>query len=138
MELLNKPIDPFQTTLDYLNEQSPSDFQLEDVSPTFTADCQEKLVLASYPRSGNTLIRSYFERITGIITGSDHNTELKLNKELFELGMTGEGHIDSNVWIVKTHYPERLGHSPMKVNRCILMVRSPIDSLWSFFNMMAM
>lgn len=52
--------------------------------------------------------------------------------------MTGEGHIDSNVWIVKTHYPERLGHSPMKVNRCILMVRSPIDSLWSFFNMMAM
>jgi hypothetical protein len=95
-------------------------------------------VLASYPRSGNTLIRSYFERITGIITGSDHNTELKLNKELFELGMTGEGHIDSNVWIVKTHYPERLGHSPMKVNRSILMVRSPIDSLWSFFNMMAM
>jgi len=34
------------------------------------------------------------ERITGLITGSDHNTELKLNKELYELGMTGEGHID--------------------------------------------
>lgn len=61
---------------------------------TFTADCTEKVILASYPRSGNTLIRSYLERITGLITGSDHNTELKLNKELYELGMTGEGHID--------------------------------------------
>lgn len=52
--------------------------------------------------------------------------------------MTGEGHIDDTVWIVKTHYPERLGHTPMRINKCILMVRSPIDSLWSFFNMMCM
>ncbi len=116
MELLNKPRPtPFQATLDYLNDQSSTDEVLskEDVVPAFTQDCPEKVLLASYPRSGNTLIRSYLERITGIITGSDHNTDLKLNKELFELGMTGEGHIDSSVWIVKSHYPERLGHSPM-------------------------
>ena len=49
--------------------------------PAFTQDCLEKFLRASDPRSGNTLIRSYLERITGIITGSDHNTEMKLNKE---------------------------------------------------------
>jgi hypothetical protein len=31
----------------------------------------EKVLLTSYPRSGNTLIRSYFEKITKIYTGSD-------------------------------------------------------------------
>lgn len=54
----------------------------------------EKVILASYPRSGNTLMRSYIEKLTKIYTGSDHNTDLKLNKDLFELGMTGEGVID--------------------------------------------
>lgn len=31
----------------------------------------EKVVLTSYPRSGNTLLRKYLEDITGVITGSD-------------------------------------------------------------------
>ena len=95
------------------------------------------MLLASYPRSGNTLIRSYIEKITGIITGSDHVIDLKLNRDLFELGMAGEGVIDETVWIVKSHYPERLGHTPLSINRCIVIVRSPLDSFWSFFNMMA-
>ena len=59
-----------------------------------------------------------------------------MTKDLFELGMTGEGLLDDRVWLVKSHYPERLGHSPLKVNKAILLVRSPLDSLWSFFNMM--
>jgi hypothetical protein len=99
--------------------------------------CKEKVLLASYPRSGNTLIRSYLEKITGLITGSDHNKDLKLNRDLFELGMAGEGVIDDSVWVVKTHFPERVGHAPVRINKCILLVRSPIDSIWSFFNMMA-
>ena len=82
------------------------------------------------------MIRSYLERILGIYTGSDHNTDLKLTKDLYELGMTGEGELDDKVWVVKSHYPERLGHSPLKVNKAILLIRSPLDSLWSFFNMM--
>ncbi len=106
-------------------------------SPQFTTQANEKVLLASYPRSGNTLIRSYLEKITGIITGSDHVLGLKLNKDLFELGMQGEGKVDHTVWIVKTHYPERMGHSPLAVNKCLLLVRSPLDSIWSFFNMMA-
>lgn len=31
----------------------------------------EKVILTSYPRSGNTLLRKYLEDITGVITGSD-------------------------------------------------------------------
>ena len=31
----------------------------------------EKIVLTSYPRSGNTLIRTYLEKLTRIYTGSD-------------------------------------------------------------------
>jgi len=42
---------------------------------SFVTGCEEKVILASYPRSGNTLIRSYLERISAIYTGSDHNIE---------------------------------------------------------------
>jgi hypothetical protein len=28
-----------------------------------------------------------------------------------EMGLEGEGMIDDSVWIIKTHYPERIGHS---------------------------
>jgi hypothetical protein len=27
------------------------------------------------------------------------------------MGMVGEGKIDNTVWIIKSHYPERIGHS---------------------------
>jgi hypothetical protein len=67
--------------------------------------------LTSYPRSGNTLIRSYLEKITKIYSGSDCDLRRKLNKVLLDLGMVGEGKLDDSVWIVKSHFPERLGHS---------------------------
>jgi hypothetical protein len=40
------------------------------------------MILASYPRSGNTLLRAYIEKIMGFVTGSDCDIEKKLNKEL--------------------------------------------------------
>jgi hypothetical protein len=43
---------------------------------------QETIILASYPRSGNTLLRAYLEKIMGLVTGSDCDIEKKLNKEL--------------------------------------------------------
>jgi len=64
--------------------------------------------MTSYPRSGNTLLRAYLERIMGLVTGSDVDIKRKLNSALLELGMVGEGLIDERVWIVKTHYPERI------------------------------
>jgi hypothetical protein len=67
-------------------------------------------LLTSYPRSGNTLIRTYIEKITGIFTGSDCDKRRNLNRQLFEMGMKGEGTIDHTVSVIKTHFPERLGN----------------------------
>ena len=53
------------------------------------------------------------------------------------MGMIGEGKINESVWIVKTHYPERIGHSEFKAHKCIVIVRSPIDCISSLFNMIA-
>ena len=53
----------------------------------------EKVVLTSYPRSGNTLLRKYLEDITAIITGSDWDIRRKLNYDLIEMGMRGEGKV---------------------------------------------
>jgi hypothetical protein len=64
--------------------------------------------MTSYPRCGNTLLRAYLEKIMGLVTGSDVDIKRKLNLTLMELGLAGEGLVDSRVWIVKTHYPERV------------------------------
>ena len=69
----------------------------------------EKVLLTSYPRSGNTLMRRYLETLTRTFTGSDCDLRRPLNKQLFEMGLKGEGVLNDSVWIVKTHYPERIG-----------------------------
>ena len=55
---------------------------------------QETLIMTSYPRSGNTLLRAYLERIMGLVTGSDVDIKRKLNSTLLELGLAGEGLAD--------------------------------------------
>ena len=72
-----------------------------------TEEQREKVLLTSYPRSGNTLSRRYLETLSRIPTGSDCDTRRPLNKHLLEMGLTGEGQVDNTVWIVKSHYPER-------------------------------
>lgn len=98
-------------------------------------DEQETVILASYPRSGNTLLRAYIEKILGFVTGSDCDIEKKLNRELMVMGLRGEGLVDKRVLVVKTHYPERYGKTKFYAERCILEVRNPIDSVTSLFNM---
>ena len=95
----------------------------------------ETIILASYPRSGNTLLRAYIEKIMGFVTGSDCDIEKKLNKELMMMGLAGEGLIDKRVLVVKTHYPERYGKTKFYAEKCILEVRNPIDAVTSLFNM---
>ena len=41
---------------------------------------QDAVALASYPRSGNTLLRKYLEKVTGLFTGSDMLLNLELNR----------------------------------------------------------
>ncbi|CDW83009.1 fbox domain containing protein [Stylonychia lemnae] len=110
-------------TLGYLDDT--------DVNP----EDQETVILASYPRSGNTLLRAYIERIMGFVTGSDCDIEKKLNKELMMMGLNGEGLVDKRVLVVKTHYPERYGKTKFYAEKCILEVRNPVDAVTSLFNM---
>jgi hypothetical protein len=91
--------------------------------------------MASFPRSGNTLLRGYLEKIMGLCTGSDCDVSLSLNVCLMNMGLPGEGIVDRRVWVIKTHYPERYNKSICAVERCVLLVRSPLDCIASLFNM---
>ena len=98
-------------------------------------DDLDTVVMTSYPRSGNTLLRAYLEKVMGLITGSDCDITKKLNLALMDLGLAGEGLVDKRVWIVKTHYPERYGKTKFGAERAILLFRSPLDCITSLFNM---
>ena len=63
------------------------------------------IVYATYPRSGNTLMRKYFESCTGTATGSDMVMKHGPNVSLQFTGFKGEGNIQENTWIKKSHYP---------------------------------
>lgn len=99
------------------------------------SDDQDTVIMASFPRSGNTLLRAYLEKIMGLTTGSDCDIEKKLNKDLMLMGLAGEGLVDKRVQVVKTHYPERYGKTKFYAERTILLVRNPLDSITSLFNM---
>jgi len=96
---------------------------------------QDTVIMASFPRSGNTLLRAYLEKIMGLTSGSDCDITKKLNKDLMLMGLAGEGLVDKRVWVVKTHYPERYGKTKFYAERAILLVRNPLDSITSLFNM---
>eukprot|EP00356_Strombidium_inclinatum_P010127 CAMPEP_0170495226 /NCGR_PEP_ID=MMETSP0208-20121228/15087_1 /TAXON_ID=197538 /ORGANISM="Strombidium inclinatum, Strain S3" /LENGTH=293 /DNA_ID=CAMNT_0010771385 /DNA_START=81 /DNA_END=963 /DNA_ORIENTATION=+ len=96
---------------------------------------QDTVIMASYPRSGNTLLRAYLEKIMGLTSGSDCDITKKLNKDLMLMGLAGEGLVDKRVWVVKTHYPERYGKTKFYAERIILLVRNPLDCITSLFNM---
>ena len=65
----------------------------------------EPISYASWPRSGNTFLRKYFENITGIATGSDQFMKFTLNMALQFQGFKGEGIYKDMCWINKTHFP---------------------------------
>jgi len=60
-----------QTNIEFLSE--PTD-EIDVSKPI------EKIILTSYPRSGNTLLRTYLEKITRVLTGSDCDIKRPLNR----------------------------------------------------------
>jgi len=98
----------------------------------FTPCPRAVAVLASYPRSGNSLMRNLYEKITLRVTGSDMMGGLQKHDLVGEMA-TGT----NNVQFVKTHYPERMGHPPFHVSRAVLLVRNPYDAMDSYFNLMS-
>ena len=99
------------------------------------AEFGERIALASYPRSGNTMVRKLLEEITGIFTGSDTRGGRAMADMLKGYGLVGESNCTRQAWIIKTHFPERLGWMRFPVRRAILLVRHPINAIDSYFNM---
>jgi len=105
-----------------------------------THDPLQHVALASYPRSGNTLLRSLLEQNVHTLTGSDMRVDacdLPLARRLRSFGLRAEGRCDHSVWLVKTHFPERSGESfsPVRVIGAVVLVRNPCDAIDSLWNM---
>ncbi|CAL1536116.1 unnamed protein product [Lymnaea stagnalis] len=87
--------------------------------------------LASFPGSGNTLLRSLIQESTGILTGSEY-----LDQELATSGFHGEGatvhHNGSHVILIKTHGSD--AGTRERYDRLILLVRHPKGAILSDFN----
>lgn len=96
-------------------------------------------VLVSYPRSGNSLLRTLLERTTGVVTGSDTRPDRALSRELAEMhNLVGEGvTLPTAVAFVKSHWPERAGNTVLTAKRTVLLVRNPFDAIDSYWNMNA-
>lgn len=53
------------------------------------------------------------------------------------MGLKAEGIFDERVWMVKSHHPERAGSDILDANKCVLVVRNPLDAIMSLFHMVA-
>jgi hypothetical protein len=93
------------------------------------------IALASYSRAGNSMLRGYLEKIMGLATGSDGNLNNKMVMDLYKDGFVGEGLTNSQIKVVKTHYPEKRGTAHLPVDRAILLARNPLDTITSLFNL---
>ncbi|KAI9141713.1 hypothetical protein BKA69DRAFT_1124622 [Paraphysoderma sedebokerense] len=90
-----------------------------------------RIALASYPRSGNTFLRTYLERLFGIYTGSIQN-DTRLGQVF-----PGEGHTSpSKVLFVKTHEPffYKPTTDDIPYDAAIYIVRNPFESIMSFWH----
>lgn len=84
---------------------------------------QTRVLLASFPGSGNSFVRLVLERVSGYLTGSTYREE-----SLKQAGFEGEMY-DSNVLVVKTHLSPRWHDN---VSSAIVLVRQPMAAVASF------
>ena len=98
---------------------------------------QMSVCYATYPRSGNTLMRKYFENVTGTVTGSDMSLKHSPNVALQFCGFKAEGITDDSCWIKKSHFPYVL---PFQWNwsndLAVVCTRYQLDADPSFFYLM--
>ena len=94
----------------------------------------QKVAFCSFPRSGNTFLRKYLELLTGIHTGSDCTLDLDVQFQM--QGLSGTHTVDDTVWIAKSHSPWIMKMIPIfTANKCIVIVRNPLDSMVSMLHM---
>ena len=123
-----------------LNSKEMIPLHLQSLSFKYKAKGKTKfpVLLASYPRCGNSLLRTLIEKVSGVVTGSDTRADRTLSKALsHQHNLVGEGVVSSDlIDLVKTHWPERRGWTAFKAQKIILLVRNPWDAMDSYFNMM--
>lgn len=101
-----------------------------------TPNNSNKIAFASFPRSGNTFLRKYFEMLSGIQTGADNT--LHINVALQMMGMKGEDIVDDTVWVVKSHSPWCMPFAPVfHANKMVCIVRNPMDVIVSWLDLVA-
>ena len=110
------PYDPFPTQYELL---------------LFSATQRAVASLASYPRSGNSLMCTMYEHTSLRVTGSDMQGGLAKHDLVGEMSVGCD-----KVQFVKTHFPERRGTPQFRCCRAVLLVRNPFDAIESFFNLM--
>lgn len=98
---------------------------------------QLPICIVSFPRSGNTMIRTIYENITQTYTGDDMIIKYDNDGDI-NLGSYGLGKNNSinNVFLIKTHYPNfSFPLNEFKCQGAILIVRNPFDVFDSYFEM---
>ena len=101
-----------------------------------TGNAQEQMTVeyATYPRSGNSLMRKYFENTTGTATGSDMVLKHSSNVALQFCGFKAEGITDNRTFINKTHFPYVLPfQKPWDADIAVVCTRYQLDADPSFF-----
>jgi len=84
------------------------------------------IAFCTYPRSGNSLMRSALESLTGIATGSTGS--LNTGTTLQYNGLKGQHICDERVWVTKAHHPcKQPSVLNMVSDKVICIVRNPID-----------
>ena len=80
--LLSKDLER-NSELDWIRDDNFRFLDGEDIAGWHTT-------FSSFPRSGNTMLRKWFEKLTGVISGSDNDILSTL--DLQNMGMVGEFH----------------------------------------------
>lgn len=83
----------------------------------------ERILLYSFPGSGNTWLRLMLENVTGIYTGSVYHDEA-----LREIGMHGEDVTNNTVLLVKDHGNKK-GFNFDEYDKVVFLVRNPFDAI---------
>ena len=94
------------------------------------------VIYASYPRSGNTMMRKWFENITGVATGSNLSLVHGLNIALQFTGFKAEALDGPSTWIHKSHYPMIFPfqkNSDLDHDIAVICTRYEVDVEPSFF-----
>ena len=95
-----------------------------------------KVAFSSWPRSGNSFLRKYFELLTGLATGADNTLHTEVIMQM--QGFKGEFTVDDTTWICKTHSPWIMPEAPVfYANKMITIVRNPLDTFISWLNLVA-